>query len=76
MNRTLFNWALLMTEQEHQAGVVVLQEPGYIVYLNIMRQFSNDKFRKALWLRLGIPFTAIPHHCSCRSQSVIDEHVC
>ena len=39
------------------------------------RQFSNDEFRKAMWLRLGIPFTARPHHCSCRSQSVIDEHV-
>ena len=39
------------------------------------KQFSNDEFRKAMWLRLGIPFTARPHHCSCRSQSVIDEHV-
>ena len=29
-----------------------------------------------MWLRLGIPFTARPHHHgSCRSQSVIDEHV-
>ena len=28
-----------------------------------------------MWLRLGIPFTARPHHCSCRNQSVIDEHV-
>ena len=39
------------------------------------KQFSNDEFRKAMWLRLGIPFTARPHHCSCRTQSVIDEHV-
>ena len=40
MNRMLFHWALLMTEQEHQARMVVLQEPGYIVYLNIMKGTS------------------------------------
>ena len=39
------------------------------------RQLSNDEFKKAMWLRLGVPFIARPHHCSCRNQSVIDEHV-
>ena len=34
------------------------------------RQLSNDEFRKALWLRLGIPFSARPYHCSCRNQPV------
>ena len=33
------------------------------------RQLSNDEFRKALWLRLGIPFSARPYHCSCMSKS-------
>ena len=29
-----------------------------------------------MWLRLGVPFIARPHHCSYyRNQSVIDEHV-
>ena len=28
-----------------------------------------------MWLRLGVPFIARPHHCSCRNKSVIDEYV-
>ena len=39
------------------------------------RQLSNDEFRKALWLRIGITFSERPHHCSCRNQPIIDEHI-
>ena len=39
------------------------------------RQLSNDEFKKAMWWRLGVPFIARPHHCSCRNQAVIDEHI-
>ena len=60
---------------EHSVRMEVLQEHGYIVYLENMNDNSPMTNLGKLMVETRYSFHSRPHHCSCRNQSVIDEHV-